>query len=122
MAVTVQNICDRARGFIKDEAKDRYPDDDADPVKPNLKRFVNDAVIYLRARRPELFIGSFSALPDGTLTLGATVPLDDMVIPSLVDYVVARAEALDDEHTLDGRALAFLEFSAEDRADKGKVA
>lgn len=118
MAVTVQNICDRARILLKDADKDRYADDDSDITLPSLRRFVNDGVIALRANRPDLFIGSFTALPDGTLALGASVPLDDMVIPSLVDYVVGRAESLDDEYTIDGRAAAFMALAGMNRGEK----
>ena len=118
MPVTVQQVCDRARVFLKDAAKDRYADDDTDPTQPSLRRFVNDGVIALRANRPDLFIGQFNALPDGTLALGANLPLDSMVIPSLVDWLVARAESVEDEYTVDQRAQAFMVISGINRGEK----
>lgn len=111
MAVTVQQVCDRARVFLKDAAKDRY--DDA-----TLAQFVNDGVIVLRANRPDLFIGSFTALPDGSLALGANLPLDNMVIPSMVDWLIARAESVEDEYTVDQRAQAFMVISGMNRGEK----
>lgn len=111
MAVTVQQVCDRARVFLKDADKDRYDD-------PTLVQFVNDGVIALRANRPDLFIGQFDTLPDGTLALSANLPLDNMVIPSMVDWLVARAESVEDEYTVDQRAQAFMVIAGMNRGEK----
>ncbi|MEK6244019.1 MAG: hypothetical protein AABM33_05905 [Pseudomonadota bacterium] len=119
MAVTVQQVCDRARAFLKDAAKDRYPDDITDPTQPSLRQFVNDGVQALFANRPDLFLGSYSALPaDGALALATAVPVPDFIIPSMVDWVVARAESLDDEYTVDQRAQAFMVISGMNRGER----
>jgi hypothetical protein len=111
MAYTVQQVCDQARVFVKDAAKGRYDD-------PTMQQFVNDALLVLVSNAPHLFIGNFNALPDGRLALDKNIPLDDQYIPSLVDWVVARAESVDDEYTIDGRAAAFYALAGMNRGDR----
>lgn len=104
MAFTVQQVCDRARIFIKDADKVRVSDSD-------MAGFVNDAVQILAVNRPDLFIGSYLNLPAGNLGFDDPLPLEDRFIPSVVDWVIARSESIEDEYTIDGRAVAFYQLA-----------
>ena len=96
----MQNIIDRARIPLNDAAKNRYTD-------TVLLGYANDAILVLRKRRPDLFLGSWSALPSN---LAATValPVDDEYFPMMADYVTGRAELIDDENVDSTRATALI--------------
>lgn len=100
MAYTMQQVVDRARIPLNDADKARYSDTD-------LLGYANDAVLVLRAKRPDLFFGQFASLP-GAKALGENLPLDDTLFPAVCDYVTARAETRDDESVLEQRAVAFF--------------
>lgn len=101
MAFTAQQVCDRARTFLNDADKVRVPD-------ATLLQYVNDAILVLSVNRPDLFLGSYKDLPKGDLALAGEIPLEDRFIPAVADWVVARAESIEDEYTVDGRAAAFM--------------
>jgi hypothetical protein len=112
MAFTFQQVADRARIPLNDSDKVRYPDSE-------LLTHAVDAYLLLRRYRPDLFITSYTALPDfNTLTLTSPFPgADDHLLPAVADYVTARAEFKDDEHVLKERAQLFYQlFSAGTRA------
>ena len=100
MALTIQNIVDRARVPLQDAAKVRFAD-------AKLLVYANDAIYTLRNKRPDLFFGLFSTLPS-ELAIGATFPLPDDYAPAVQDYVTARGEAGGAEADMAGRAAAFF--------------
>lgn len=102
MPLTMQNIVDRARVPLNDSAKTRHSD-------PRLLQFANDAIYTLRNKRPDLFIGQFSALPS-ELAIGANFPLSEEYAPPVQDYVTARAEANGAEADAEGRAVLFFKL------------
>jgi hypothetical protein len=93
MSRTYQNVADRARStWLNDSAKTRWTD-------AELIALANDGVLLLRRQRPDLFFGSFSALPVSTeVTNGATtLPVPDEFFVPLADFVAARAHGRDSE-------------------------
>jgi hypothetical protein len=107
MAFTYQSVVDLARIPLNDSDAVRYPDVD-------LLSYANHGVLAVTKRRPDLFVGNYANLPTGEALLGDTFPLPAEYVQTLADYVVARAELADDEHTNSGRAAAFAQlFGAE---------
>lgn len=102
---TMQDIVDRGRKPLNDAAKVRFTD-------LELVRYVNDFVQLARRHRPDLFFGSFSALP-GDLVLANNYPLPIEYEVAAADYVTGRAETLGGEADMEARALLFLKGSAE---------
>ena len=102
MPITMQNIVDRARVPLNDAAKTRHSD-------ARLLQFANDAIYTLRNKRPDLFFGSFAALPE-ELVIGVNFPLAAEYAPPVQDYVTARAEANGAEADTEGRAMAFFKL------------
>lgn len=100
MAFTYQAVVDLARIPLNDVDKDRYSD-------ATLLAFANHGVLALVKRRPDLFVGQFGNLPDGTNVLTDTFPLPASYVQLAADWVTARAESTDDEHVNSGRAAAF---------------
>lgn len=104
MAFTVQQVIDRARVPLNDAAKTRYADSE-------LTVYANDAYYMLRRYRPDFFLGQWKSLPD-TLTTSDEFPsIDLMYMPSIADYVTARAEFKDDEAVIAQRAQTMLSLS-----------
>ena len=108
MALTMQNIVDRAR----------IPLNDADPIDANrrdtdatLLAHAKGAIETLRNKRPDLFFGSFSALPGEALVLGDPFPLPDEYAPPVQDYVTARAQLKDDEAVAQSATTFFALFT-----------
>jgi hypothetical protein len=107
MAFTYQSVVDLARLPLNDSDKTRYTDAD-------LLSYANHGMLAIVKRRPDLFIGSYASLPDGEDALTDAFPLEPEYVQTLADYVTARAEMADDEHTNSGRASVFVQlFSAE---------
>lgn len=101
MAFTVQQVIDRARVPLNDAAKSRYTDSE-------LTVYANDAYYMLRRYRPDFFLGKWSTLP-ASLSVSDQFPsVDTMYLPSIADYVTARAEFKDDEAVIAQRAQAML--------------
>ena len=89
MAYTGQNICDRVRDQINDDAKRRVPD-------AEILTYINDCAKQLLNKRPDLRIGSFgAALAD--IALGGNFPFQDQYLPAVIEYCVSMAERPDDE-------------------------
>ncbi len=101
MARTYQNVVDRARQPLKDAEKLRWPD-------AVLLGFANDGVLLLRQRRPDLFFGSYAALPGTEQGLNSPIPVGDEFLPPLADYVTARALVGDDEDSMQQQASSFF--------------
>jgi hypothetical protein len=98
MAYTYQTIVDLARIPLNDSGKARYSDE-------QLLLFANHGMLAAAKRRPDLFIGQFNSLPNGEAVLGNPFELDPAYAEVIADYVVMRAEMMDDEHANSGRAL-----------------
>lgn len=102
MAFTFQQVVDRARVPLNDSDKDRYSDQE-------LLAYAVDALLMLYRYRPDLFIGSFGALPAITsITASSTFPSEDQYLPVVADYVTGRAESKDDEAVDNSRAAQFM--------------
>ena len=103
MPFTYQGVVDLARIPLNDEDKARYSD-------ATLLSFANHGMLTLLKRRPDLFIGQYSSLPDGEAVLAGTFPLGAEYVQPVADYVTARAESIDDEHANSGRAALFMQL------------
>lgn len=101
MAFTMQAVVDKGRYPLNDPAKVRYTD-------TALLGFANDAILLLRKKRPDLFLGAWAALP-GDLSLADPFPVPDEYVPSVADYISGRAELVDDEHANSGRAEKLVQ-------------
>lgn len=106
MAYTGQQIADRIREQINDDAKRRVPD-------AELLNYINDCAKVIINKRPELRIGGFgAALAD--IALAGNFPFPDQYLPAVIDYCVAMAERPDDEAaegSLSGAAMGMFERS-----------
>lgn len=96
MAYTYQKVADLARIPLNDTDKVRYSDS-------VLMTFANQGMLAIAKRRPDLFVGKFSSLPDGEATLADFFPIEPSYVQLLADWIVARAEMTDDEHANSGR-------------------
>lgn len=101
MAYTYQTIIDLARIPLNDDDKVRYSDE-------QLLQFANQGILAISKRRPDLFIGQFSNLPDGEAALTDYFQIEPAYAQLLADWIVGRAEMTDDEHADSGRASVFV--------------
>lgn len=101
MAFTVQQVIDRARVPLNDAAKTRYSD-------AEMAVYANDAYYLLRRYRSDIFLGQWSNLPSALALTDAFPSVNIMYLPSIADYVTARAEFKDDEAVIAQRAQAML--------------
>jgi hypothetical protein len=101
---TAQHIIDQARLPLVDAAKTRYTD-------PQALAYLNFGLMFLRGKRPDLFIGSLSG-DMAALELAGTIPLEQQFHQALADYVTARAETHDDEDAMNARAKDFFSLAA----------
>lgn len=101
MSFTFQEVVDRARVPLNDVDKVRYPDSE-------LLNYGIDAYLLLRRYRPDLFLSAWTLPTWSALALGSTFPAGpDEYFPIIADYITARAEFKDDEHSVAQRAQAF---------------
>jgi hypothetical protein len=100
MANTMQDVCDRARVSLHDDDKTRYADAD-------LINYGNAAVAHILTVRPDLAFGSYTAAAHGDYALTDTFPLPYRFMRVVSDYVVSRAESVDDQYASDGRSAQF---------------
>ena len=106
MAFTMSEVVDKARLHINDIDKVRLTDTD-------LLGLANDFVLLARNKRPDLFYGQFLTLSTTEkLALGAAFPLPNEYVPVMADYIVAMAEAGNDEAVLTQRTELFLKMVA----------
>lgn len=97
---TFQSVIDDARVFLKDADKVRYTD-------ANLLTYANDVVRECKRIRPDFFLGSYSSVLS-TFILGDTVPIPIEYHQFLKDFIIGRAEMVDDEYANESRAVALL--------------
>lgn len=106
----MQQVVDRARIPLQD-AKVSGSDAQCRWQDTTLLGYANDAVVVLRLKRPDIFIGQYEALP-GPVAIGTAMPVPDEYFVALCDYVTARAETPDDEAVLEARAQMFFNLFA----------
>ena len=71
--------------------------------------YARQALLLLLSKRPDLFFGKFSALPDlSALGLTDSVPVNDMLSTAIADYITARSETGNDESVVEQRAVMFF--------------
>ena len=106
MAWTISDAITESRRLLQD-TRSPYRFIDA-----RLVQTLNQAFAETKRLRPDLFLGLQYNLPyytDDTTDLAKTFPLDEMYFPTMVDYIVGRQAFSDDEFTVDGRAMAFIQ-------------
>lgn len=97
---TVGDLINDARVALLDETEDyRYSN-------PLLLRFANEAMEQCIAKRPDLIFGNY-ATEWVALTAEDNFPFLSKYRPAAVDYIVFRANAVDQEDTALARAAAF---------------
>jgi hypothetical protein len=102
----MQNVVDRARSPLNDDAKVRHPD-------AKLLEYLIGGLELLRNKRPDLYFQAM-ATDLSALALGSTFPLTEEYAPACQEYVTARAELRGSEADLEARAAMFFSlFSTE---------
>lgn len=105
MAVTYQQVIDLARLPLNDSDKVRYTDAQA-------LLYAQTGIALLLNKRPDLFLGQFTALPDPfDDVVGDNIPIDTRYKQALADYVTARCETHDDENVVQQRAQLFFQLA-----------
>jgi hypothetical protein len=99
---SVQDLLNRARIPLNDDAKGRWPD-------PELLAYLNEGLALVRKSRPDLFLGKL--LDEIIVEIGDADP----IVPythhqSLVDYVTARAQMKDGDQS-GTKAAELLQLS-----------
>jgi hypothetical protein len=97
---TFQNVIDNARVFLKDADKVRYTD-------AQMLVYANEAVREARRLRPDFFFGTY-ATALSTYALSDTFPLPDEYSLYVSDFLVGRAEMVDDEYANESRAIGLM--------------
>lgn len=100
MAFTYQDVVNLARIPLNDDNEARYSDE-------QLLMYANHGMLNAGKHRPDLFIGQFNNMPNGEALLTDAFQLGPEYAQVIADYVVTRAEMVDDEHTDSGRAEVF---------------
>lgn len=110
MARTIGGLLTEARRILNDSVPvesdaTRYTDAD-------LVAAFNDALIQVRAKRPDAFLDMglrntvpMYVMPDDEET---TFPIDPIFYPAFIYYIVGRCELGEDTFTNDGRATVML--------------
>lgn len=104
MAVTFQQVIDRARTKLNDADKVRYADADA------LKD-AQAGILAMLDLRPDIFFGTLGTVNvEGTYSINENVPMNGRYTLMLEDWIVHRAEFVDDEGASGTRSAAALQF------------
>jgi hypothetical protein len=106
MPYTMMDLVEQTRDNIDDGLAGRFTDE-------KLLVFANDALLRLRLYRPDMFVGSFTSLPE-QLALSTAVPFPDEVVPAVIDYMCARTDLKNDEAALRARAPQFYQLFTKD--------
>ena len=97
---TYQNLIDDARVFLKDADKVRYPD-------AQLLSYANEVTAECKRVRPDFFLGTYTTAL-ATFALTDTCPIPIEYQHHLKDYIVGRAELVDDEYASESRGAALI--------------
>jgi hypothetical protein len=100
--LTAQQLLDLARVPLNDEDRERYPD-------PVGLQHLNQAMMMLRRKRPDLFLGQMRAHV-ANYALASEVPVHPMYAQCLIDYVSARWQTVDDDGSVEPRIAAFMQL------------
>jgi hypothetical protein len=104
MAVTLQQVIDRARQSLNDDDKVRYTDAQAAVDG-------NDGLLAMLNLRPDIFFGQLATFnTDSAIALATALPIDTRYTLMLQDYIIHRAEYKNDESANDGRSVSALQF------------
>lgn len=101
MAKTAGDVLASARATMNDAAKRRLPDTVG-------LTFVVDALNTVKNARPDLFVGSWSAIE--TIALTDPLPIDSQFFRPIVDFVIARGESQDAEAVSNARAELMVKL------------
>ena len=108
MAKTYQNVIDEARTLTQDTDADGYRNTTATYIDQ-----LNRALQELARLRPDAFYDQFATddvvipeITDGTLSTDFLPPM--MFYAAVIAYIVGMIEIIDDEFSVDGRAMAML--------------
>lgn len=112
MANTIAALLLEARAIMQDVIPTGSVDGTRYTNQDLLDAF-NDAMLQARAKRPDLFLGMGMRTPVprfvvDDITNNTEFPLDPMVYPAFVYYVVGRSELRDDTFADDKRAEMML--------------
>jgi len=103
MALTLGGMFAEARRLLSDDDKTRYTDAD-------LASALNDALLQVRAKRPDAFtgIGLRNPVPQFIETdLAETFPIDQVFYPPVLYYLVGICETREDTYGNDARAVSL---------------
>ena len=100
----MQSVIDLARLDLNDSDKVRHTD--ADCLK-----FLNDYIQEAISKRPDLFFGVASSLPNN-LALNADFPMNDRYVRGAADFVIARCNMRGTEEGRLDVGSAYLQLSA----------
>ena len=95
MARTAAEALTSARVAMNDAAKRRFSD-------ATGLGFLVDALNTVKNARPDLFVGSWG--PIETMALVDPLPLSSQFFRPVVDFLIARAESIDEEASNQARA------------------
>lgn len=109
MALTIAGLLTEARVLLSDSQgtpTTRYADAD-------LLAAFNDALLQARAKRPDLFVsfGLRNTVPQynaADISGNTAFPIDGMVYPAFLYYVVGRSELKEDTFADDNRAVTLM--------------
>lgn len=102
MATTFTQVIERARAKINDDDADRWTPEDA-------LRDANDGIAAMLALRPDIFFGRTLKV-DGDYAAGEAIPMDGRFALMLEDWLIHRAEYVDDEGASGTRSMSALQF------------
>jgi ABC-type transporter Mla subunit MlaD len=101
MPTTFNQIISDARVDLNDVAATRYSAAD-------MLRFANDGIREVKKVRPDLFFGAYTTALSTYLGTD-NIPLDDLYVTFMKDYIVFRAGMREDEENSAARATAFFQ-------------
>jgi hypothetical protein len=100
MATLFSKVLTDVRVDLNDAAGVRYTD-------AQLIGYANDGIREIKKARPDLFFGSYTTALS-TYASSDNVPIDDLYVGFLKDYVAFRAGMRDDEENSAARSAAFF--------------
>lgn len=104
MATTFQQVIDRARAKVNDADADRW-------TAAHALSDANTGILALLNLRPDIFFGALTTLNvDGTFAAADDLPCDGRYALMLEDWLIHRAEFVDDEGASGARSGAALQF------------
>lgn len=109
MAYTIGELLVEARGLLSDvtpvDGDTRYSDTD-------LVNAFNDALLQVRAKRPDAFLDMGLRNPVPRYSMpgddDTVFPLDPAFYPAILYYIVGRSELREDTFADDGRATVMM--------------